>query len=65
MFLNYSESKFDKFGYYVLGSLVIIIFNFLGQIPLTIAFASALIESNIEIKPEKDSTNKIIVGGIQ
>ena len=52
MFLNYSESKFDKFGYYLLGSLVIIIFNFIGQIPLTIAFASSLIESNIQINPD-------------
>lgn len=52
MFLNYSESKFDKFGYYLLGSLIIIIFNFIGQIPLTIAFASSLIESNIEINPD-------------
>jgi|TARA_Y100000992_G_scaffold42442_1_gene24133 membrane protease YdiL (CAAX protease family) len=52
MFLKYSESKFDKFGYYLLGSLVIIIFNFIGQIPLTIVFASSLIESNIQINPE-------------
>ena len=52
MFLNYSKSKFDKFGYYILGSLIIIIFNFLGQIPLTIAFASTIVESNIEIKPD-------------
>ena len=55
MFLKYSESKFDKFGYYLLGSLVIIIFNFIGQIPLTIVFASSLIESNIQINPEANT----------
>ena len=52
MFLKYSDSRFDKFGYYLLGSLVIIIFNFIGQIPLTVAFASSLVDSNIEINPE-------------
>lgn len=42
MFLKFQEGRLFKFGYYLLGSFIIIIFNFIGQIPLLIAFVTSI-----------------------
>ena len=42
MFLKYEEGRVFRFGYYLLGSFIIILFNIIGQIPLLIVFISSL-----------------------
>lgn len=45
MFLKFQEGRVFRFGYYLLGSFIIIVVNFIGQIPLIIAFASSMISN--------------------
>ena len=54
MFLKYREGRLFRFGYYLLGSFIIILFNFIGQIPLVVSFTSSMISDNIEISPESN-----------
>jgi hypothetical protein len=49
MFLKFQEGRVFRFGYYLLGSFIIIVVNFIGQIPLFIAFASSMISNSDKI----------------
>jgi hypothetical protein len=49
MFLKFQEGRVFRFGYYLLGSFIIIVVNFIGQIPLIIAFASSMISNSDKI----------------
>ena len=51
MFLKFQEGRVFRFGYYLLGSFIIIIVNFIGQIPLLIVFASSMISKSDKIDP--------------
>ena len=51
MFLKFQEGRVFRFGYYLLGSFIIIVVNFIGQIPLLIAFASSMISKSDKIDP--------------
>ncbi|MFQ3350958.1 MAG: membrane protease YdiL (CAAX protease family) [Candidatus Marivariicella framensis] len=51
MFLKYKEGRIYRFGYYLLGSFIIIVFNFIGQIPILIALASSMLSNADEIDP--------------
>jgi len=55
MFLKYQEGRIYRFGYYLLGSFIIIIFNFIGQIPLLIALGSSLLNKSAEIDPSANA----------
>ncbi|MDG2372362.1 MAG: CPBP family intramembrane metalloprotease [Flavobacteriaceae bacterium] len=49
MFLKYEEGRVFRFGYYLLGSFIIIIFNFIGQIPIVVTFISSIASKKDEI----------------
>ena len=54
MFLKYEEGRVFRFGYYLLGSFILIVFNFIGQIPLLIYFITSLANNSEEINPSMD-----------
>ena len=54
MFLKYEEGRVFRFGYYLLGSFILIVFNFIGQIPLLIYFITSLANNSEEINPSLD-----------
>ena len=56
MFLIPNESKKIGFGFYLLGSLVVILINFLGQIPLVVAIF------NSEGTPDPDNPMAVLNG---
>ena len=51
MFLKFQEGRVFRFGYYLLGSFIIIVVNFIGQIPLLIVFVSSMISKSDKIDP--------------
>ena len=55
MFLKYNEGRIFRFGYYLLGSFIIIIFNFIGQIPLFISFVGSMAINSSEIDPSSNA----------
>ena len=54
MFLKYEEGRVFRFGYYLLGSFILVVFNFIGQIPLLIYFITSLANNSEEINPSMD-----------
>ena len=54
MFLKYEEGRVFRFGYYLLGSFILVVFNFIGQIPLLIYFITSLANNSEEINPSLD-----------
>tara|TARA_B100001758_G_C18408508_1_gene613922 strand:+ start:470 stop:1387 length:918 start_codon:yes stop_codon:yes gene_type:complete len=54
MFLKYEEGRVFRFGYYLLGSFILVVFNFIGQIPLLIYFITSLANNTEEINPSLD-----------
>tara|TARA_B100000768_G_scaffold166746_1_gene170348 strand:+ start:398 stop:1315 length:918 start_codon:yes stop_codon:yes gene_type:complete len=49
MFLKFQENRVFRFGYYLLGSFIIIVFNIVGQIPFLIAFISSMATNTVDI----------------
>ena len=50
-FLEKFTAKRSSFSYYIIGSIIIIFFNFFGQIPLFIVLSDTLLETDVESNP--------------
>ena len=50
-FLEKFTAKRTSFSYYIIGSIIIIFFNFFGQIPLLAVLSNSLLETDIETNP--------------